>query len=273
MLTMVTAQNVRGDTLQLPLMDSSNGFVVKEIQGLDPVKASLTSSSLAQVDGEQFQNARRGTRNITMKLGLEPDYAVTTVADLRAELYRYFMTKSVITFGVYLDDILFATTAATVETCENDMFSADPQVDISLICYDPDLYDTDTIVVSGSTVADMTTQTITYDGTSDTGVIFAITFTRSVSGITLYNYRPDGVMQIFDVNGSFLTGDTLQVKSVPGRKELTLTRAGLEYSVLYYMNPISVWITLMEGDNIFRAYVTGAAIPFTVSYVPKYGGI
>jgi hypothetical protein len=50
MLTMVTVQNPSG-TLFLPLTDASQGYVVKDIQGLDPVKASLASSTMAQMDG------------------------------------------------------------------------------------------------------------------------------------------------------------------------------------------------------------------------------
>ncbi len=271
MLTMVTVQNP-GGTLLLPLMDSSGGYVVKDVQGLDPVKATLTSSTLAQVDGAQAQHARREPRNIIMKLGLEPDYAVTSVAGLRSNLYNYLMPKSPVTFALYSDDVLWGTTDAVVESMENNMFTADPQVDVSLICYDPDFYAPAPTVVDGSTVSTSDTQTIAYPGTSDTGIKFTLTFPGTADEIRLYNQRPDQVLDILRITGSFLANDVLTVDTNPGSKKITVTRAGLTFSVLYYLDPTSTWISLMKGNNLFRAYYSGSAIDFSLEYTAKYGG-
>src|SRR5450756_1275481 len=91
MLTMVEITNQRNGTLQLPLLDASAGYVVRDVEGLSPVKATLTSSSMAQEDGAQPQNATRTTRNILLKIGLEPDYVTNDVQSLRSDLYDYFM--------------------------------------------------------------------------------------------------------------------------------------------------------------------------------------
>jgi hypothetical protein len=273
MLTMVSAQNARGDTLLLPLFDDSAGYVVREIQGLSPVKAVLTSSSQAQMDGAQPQNSRRDVRNITMKVGLKPDYAVTTVADLRSNLYSYFMTKNFITFTIFVDDMPFAITAAEVESCDNDMFSSDPQVDVSLICYDPDFYDLDVSSMSSTTVADTSEQTISYDGTTDTGFIFQMTIPSPVSEIRLYNTRPDNIIQLFTLDGAFQANDVLTINTIQGQKAVTITRAGLPISVLYYLDPRAIWPSLAPGDNQFRAFVNASPIAYTVSWTNKYGGI
>ena len=273
MLTQVTAQNVRGDLLLLPLADSSGGYIVRNIDGLDPVKAVLASSSIAQVDGADFQHARRDIRNITMKIGIQPDWSVTDVGDLRKSLYAFFMPKSPVTMSFYLDDALFATTDVIVESCENSMFSADPEVDISLICYDPDFYDTALTTVSGSTVTDMTEQVITYAGSSDTGVVFKMTLPRNISDLMLYNTRPDGIINIFYAQGTFLSGDIIKIGSIEKDKYFRIVRAGLEYSVLYWMNRTSSWISLQEGDNRFRAVTSGTAISFTLEYTNKYGAL
>lgn len=273
MLTMVTVQNARGDTLLLPLMDSSAGYVVKNIQGLDPGKATLSSSSLAEVDGADPQNAHREPRNITMKIGLEPDYAATSVAGLRSNLYKYLMPKSVVIFSLYTDNTLWATTVATVESFENDMFTADPEVNISLICYDPDFYAPIVTTVSGNTVNTPTDQLITYPGTTDTGLEFSLTFPSNQSEIRLYNTRPDNLIQLFTLAGTFLTNDVLKINTKQRQKGVTITRAGLEYSVLYFLAAGSNWLSLTQGDNLFRAYVNTSPIPFTLSYMTKYGGL
>ncbi len=59
MLIKVEARTSSGALLILPLDDVSSGYVVEEIEGLDPVKATLVSSSFAQADGEQYH-----TRNV-----------------------------------------------------------------------------------------------------------------------------------------------------------------------------------------------------------------
>ena len=102
----------------LPLLDSSGGYSVKDIQGLDPGKASLVSTMLAQMDGGQLHNARRDPRNITMKLGIESDYLTNSVAGLRSGLYDFFMPKQSATLGFYFDDVLTALTTVTVMGAE-----------------------------------------------------------------------------------------------------------------------------------------------------------
>ena len=275
MLTRVDVTNSRSNTLRLLMMDSSNGYVVKEIDGLDPVNASLTTSTLAQVDGAQPQNARRDTRNITMKLGLEPDYLSTTVASLRSALYDYLLPKANVTLGFYIDGVLFATTSGQVESFANSMFSADPEVDISVICYDPDLVSPSATTADLDTVSTTDTETIAYPGTSDAGIIFTLNVDRSIDGFTLYNTTPDNTIQTFNVEGTgaFVSGDVVTVCTIPGSKSVTLTRDSITSSVLYYLDDNAFWITLQKGNNAFRAFASGAAIPYTLSYTPLFGGI
>lgn len=273
MLTLVEVVNASSNTLQLPLADSSAGYEVQDIEGLDPVKATLTSSTMPQIDGAQPQNAQRGTRNITMTLGLSPDYVTNTVDSLRSDLYDYFMPEANILLRFYKDDVLTVVTQGQVESCENSMFSADPAVDISIICYDPDFYAPDEDSISGNTVTDTTIETITYEGSSDTGVIFTLNIDRSLSGFTLYNTRPDGTLQKFDVEGSFDLDDVVTITSISGAKSIVLNRDSLTTSPLYFVSQPVNWITLAKGDNQFRVVASGAAVPYTITYTPKYGGL
>jgi Phage tail protein len=271
MLTMVTVQNPSG-TLFLPLTDASQGYVVKEVQGLDPVKASMSSSVMAQMDGALFQNARREPRNITMKIGLECDYVTNTVAGLRKNLYDYLMTKGFVTFSLWVDLAIFAKTIAIVESVENNMFTTDPEVDISLICFDPDLYAPSETVLDGTTTSISDTVTIDYPGTSETGVHFEMVLPADTSEVRLYNTRPDQVVNLVRVTGNMLANDLLTIDTNPGSKKITLTRNGLEFSILYFLDQTSDWVSLMRGPNLFRAFYDGAPSPYTLTYTVKYGG-
>lgn len=274
MLTQVDITNSRSNTLQLPLMDASNGYAVRDIEGLDPVKATLTSSSIAQLDGAQPQNARRDIRNITMKIGLSPDYIANTVDSLRSGLYDYLMPKSNIDLSFYKDGVVYAVVSGQVESFDNTMFSADPEVDISIICYNPDFSAPAQVSTDLNTTNGTDTNTFTYTGTSDTGVIFTLSIDRTATSFTLYNTAPDNTVQVMAVNGSFVTGDVVTINTIPGSRVVTLTRGGITTSVLFYLDPTSTWITFQKGDNDFRAFYNDVTpIPYTLAYTPLFGGI
>ena len=274
MLTLLEITNSSSDTLQLPMTDSSAGYVVKEIDGLDPVNATLTSSSIAQVDGAQPQNARRDTRNITIKLGFDPDYVTNTVQSLRSDLYDYFMPKANIQLGFYIDDALYVITSGQVESFENAMFSDDPEVDISVICYDPDFYAPASETVSGNTTSDTNVNTITYEGSTDAGVIFTLSLNADITGFAIYNTRPDNTIQVMTFGGTtFASGSTITICTIPGSKSIIYNNLGDTSSLLTWMDPTSTWISLGKGDNDFRAAYSGSPIPYTVEYTAKFGAI
>jgi len=271
MLTKLEFTNVRGDVLSLPISDYSNGYLVSDIEGLGPVKATLTSASMAQLDGAQPQSSRRDVRNITFKIELKPNYSDTTVDSLRTALYAYLLPKAVVGIKIYRDGSSWGLTTGTVESFDNTLFTQKPEMDGSIICYDPDFYGPSVVSVSGSTVADTTTQAINYAGTSDAGVIFTLNVNRSIAGFNLYNIKPDGTTQTFLYEGALVNGDVVVVTSIPRQKSIIKTTSGTPSSVLAGVDSSSAWISLGSGINEFRAAVSGAAIPYTIQYTPKYG--
>jgi Siphovirus-type tail component, C-terminal domain len=273
-LTRVNCQNGSGGTLSLPLSDTSGGYVLRDIEGLDPVTATITSQSNAQTDGVQIQSARRDSRNITMKIGFKPDYVNTSVKSLRSNLYDYFLPKSIVGISFFDDEVLDSVTSGTVESFSNSLFTADPEVDLSIICPDPDFYAPTPELIYGGSVTDTTSFDIPYTGTSDAGVIFTLEVNQTLTGFTLYNMTPDGSTQVFDVENVFTSGDIVVVNSVPGSRGVTLNRAGLVSSILYSVNALSEnWITLKKGANQFRCHSGSSGVPYTVSYTAKYAGI
>lgn len=262
--------------------DASAGYVVKEIDGLDPVNATLTSSTMAQLDGAQFQNAVLTTRNITIKLGLEPDYVNNTVDSLRSALYDYLLPMANIQLGFYKDGTLFAVTSGQVESFENSMFSNDPEIDISIICYDPAFYAPEPVTVSGTTTTGTDTTTITYDGTTPTGIIFDLTVNQDCLGFTVYNTDPLFNSQVYSLNQNELmeSPDIITINSIPGQKSIIDTTSGTPRSILYYVDPAATWPLLSKGDNQFRVYFNDAVdgedlgpMNWTLSYTPKYAGL
>lgn len=273
MLSKVEARTNQGAMLSLPLSDASSGLEVRDIKGLDPVPAHLVSSSFARLDGEQFQSSRREKRNIVLTLGLEPDWGQTTVGQLRAQLYKFFMPKSDSTLRFYTDDFPIVDILGTVETFDCPLFVKDPEATISLICFDPDFYTPDVLQFAGNTTSGSTAQVITYDGTVDTGIVLTMNINRSMTGFTVYNQPAGDVAHTMQFTAALLAGDVVQISTVAGNKFATLTRGGVQSSLLYAISPVSEWSTFQPGNNSFWVNATGAAVPFTVQYTEKIGGL
>lgn len=275
MLTMVEVRTPQGTLLSLPLADSSSGIEVRDIGGLEAVKATLASSSFANLPGAQFQSSHRETRNITMKLGLQP--VTGSVKSLRTMLYSFLMPESTVSLRFYDEDGTTVDIAGTVETFDSPLFSADPEASISIMCFQPDFVSTVPIVVSGVSVSDSTEIVVTYNGSIKTGFEFVYTVAgHTVSEFTIYNRLPDGTTQSLDFQGGLAIGDVVTISTVTGDKSVTkVDHLGVGSSVLYAMTPQSTWLNLYPGDNHIRVYSTAleAGMDYQITYSEHYGGL
>lgn len=273
MLTKVEARNNQGVLLTLPLMDITEGFIVQDIEGLDPVKATLVSSSFANMDGEQYQSARREKRNLVFTLGLDPDFISQTVRSLRSRLYGHFMPKSNVNFRFFSDDFPTVDISGRVESFETPLFTKDPEAKLSLICFNPDFYDSNPVLIDRTTTADSTETEINYVGTVESGIIFRIAVNRTIIGFTIFNRPADNSIRALEFLAPLIAGDVIEINTAVGSKGATLTRSGIATSILYGVSPYSSWIEMMPGINNFRVVVSGAPIPYTIEYTTKYGGL
>lgn len=274
MLTRVEVSTDRGDLLKLPLDDDSSGYIVADIDGMGPVKATLVSSSFAGIAGEQYQSSRREPRNVKIKLKLSPDPATDTVEDLRTALYDYFMTETQVVMRFFKESGFVVEIKGVVETCEPVIFAKEPTMDISIMCFRPDFYELENVRLSGLWTANEEFLDFDYKGTVETGVLITIAPDRDVDELSVYHRLPNGDVQTLNfTNAPLLTGDVLTISTVDGEKGATLLRSGVISSVLYGVSPQSKWIELKRGTNGLRVYATGDAIPVTVDYVTKHGGL
>lgn len=282
LLTQLKAHNGRGDTIQLPLSDAAPIFV-RSIDGLGPVRATIASTTHATIDGAQFHNARREPRNIVLRLGLDPDLGQQSVFSVRSELYSFFMPKSEVRLEFvlydrfsndYISQYLTVETMARVETNEPTIFSKDPGVDISMICFDPAFVDPNPVTHVGNTVDDLTEFTIDYVGTVDTGICLTVSPSVALSDLAIYQIPEDDTLYSANFSPEAADGDTFEVCSEFGNKYVKHTPSGgTERHVLWQMLPQSQWIILRPGVNRLRVYSTTAGVPFELVYKNRYGGL
>ncbi len=112
------------------------------------VKAEIISVP-SNKDGDLFQHARLGKRNIVFKLGLDPNWVNQTMSTLRRMLYSHFPPKAWRTLKFYSDDMDTVEIGGYVESNEPNMFSQDPEVQISVICLQPKFIGPNTTEYSG----------------------------------------------------------------------------------------------------------------------------
>jgi hypothetical protein len=273
MLNKIEVTNSRGNVFTLFMEENDGGYQIDEIEGLDPVKATLSSTSYAGTDGEIFQSAKLPARNIKIKLDLDPDFNPKTYTDLRKDLYPFFMPKSQITMRCYLSSGIYLDVAGVVEEISAPLFQEDPEVNISIMCHQPDFIDTRIVTISGHTVSDATNTAIDYPGTVEAGTVLTLHINRAVSGFTIYSRDEGNNLRQLDFTGDLLSGDELVVSSLRGNKGITLTRASVSSSFLYGRSAQSSWIEFTEGINQFRVYAVGDPIPYDLEYKVRYGGL
>jgi hypothetical protein len=273
MIKTLEIRSGQGISLTLQLNDASNGYVVEDIDGLDPVKATLVSTSFAQQDGSQYQSSRRESRNILLKLGLEPDWSIGTVSDLRKFLYRILMPKTAVDMSFTMDDGLEVDISGRVESFDSTKFTQEPSVDVSIMCFDPDFVDPETVIQSGTSTDGFDNTTLVYPGTVDTGFIFRLLADRSMSEFSIYHQAADGSIDSLVFQAPIDNGDVISISTVSGSKYATRTRGGVDTSILYGVSPLSSWIELTPGTNGIRIYAEGDPVPYTIQYSNRYGGL
>jgi len=178
----VEVRNAAGNVLTLPFGEPVGGVFIKSIDGLDPVKAAIVTSSFATQDGEQYQAARRPARNIVMKLGFAPDWVLTTPKSVRDNLYKWFMTKQQSELRFYEDNGLVVSIVGRCESNESPRFTSDPDATISMYCFLPDFTGMTNNTISGRSTSGSTESTANHLATTDTHLLFTLTLNQQISG-------------------------------------------------------------------------------------------
>ena len=264
-------------SLTVQLGDVSGGINIENIDGLDPVKATLSSSNFAGQAGAMFQSAHRETRNIVMKLGIQPDPATQTVRSIKDTIYNIFAEGTQVLLKFYTDDDIEPVSDGyqiygIVESCLSPMFVQEPEVNISIMCFDPDFFDPETVTMTGLTNGTADPTLINYQGTISTGVTFTVNINAAMSEFQIYYVDGDGFSWNMDVAANFLVGDVITIVTTPGNKSANLVRAGVTSSILYAISPQSTWIQFGKGAKTIR-FSASSSMSATVSYTKRFGRV
>lgn len=273
MLDKVEFTTASGTKLVIPMYDGDEGFFFDDIDGLDPVDAQIVSSSFANVDGEQYQSSRRGSRNLIFKMGVDVSQVNGSVGDLRRKLMGFLMPKSTVTLRFFDTAYPAVDIVGVVEKFDWPLFVQEPDVTLSIICHQSDFVDLMTVAVVDETTPTLINTLIEYPGSIETGIRFYMLADRALDGFTIYHRNAAGLLSSLEFAYSLIAGDLVEICTISGEKEVMLTRAGTRSSIMFAKAPYSSWINLFPGTNYISVVAEGAAIEYSLEYVNRYGGL
>lgn len=268
--------------LTSPINVSANtGFAIDKIDGLGPVGAEINTTEMV-VDGDLFNSARIGKRNIVLDLIFYSETG-TGIEEVRQFSYRLFPMKKNIFIEIETDNRKLWT-QGYVEKNEPNIFEDMEGNQVSLICPDPKWYDSENVIDEDLDLNDEIT--IEYDGEVEVGGLLELTvgsaITKPVSAgvpaFTISCANSDGEAQlinIFTPTTGFAVGDVIKINSVKGNKSCIYTdTADADHNALNLLNQNPDWIKLTSGENAIRVTDSFSALT-SATYTSKicYEGV
>lgn len=259
-------------------------FQIRGIDGLSPADATINMTESDQ-DDDLYLGSRVGRRNIVLTLGLNwpPESA-------RGTIYSYLRTGGQVTLDfVYppgfggVENIKRIT--GYVESIEDDHFSNDPEMVISIICPKSEFINPNPIVVTGQGGIDPDPVVVTYNGTNNGPfeLLLDIGFGGSYAGdVTIEHYNAgSGVpTRIFKLNDLLAVdaplGWKLYYSSLRGKKVAETNNAGLPLvrkSAVWAMDNASFWLTMFPGDNNIRVLLDEDLKDWTLTVYERFAGL
>lgn len=265
MLKSIKATNYDNISLTLYTSDTNfrnQGFVIKKVEGLGPVKGNINTSDEANGNGGIYIFSKKEPRNIVITLALKEFSETTKPEKTRPSIYRTFQIGKLVTLLI-TTDTRTVTCVGYTESCEPDIFSDKEDVVISIICPDPLLYNTSESSYSASWDATNKVYNLAPHSYGDcpTGFKIAVQVTGTGLGNFLLKETKTGrVMDIYtgSINVGGITGvkagDLITINTKRGEKAITLKRSGVEYSIINLIQDGSSWFEVRYG-----------VVPFTLS--------
>ena len=251
----LSVKNISGDVLRLT---RSNSYAITGVTGLTPVAANINTSATGINDGETYNSARLGYRNIVITL-----YFTHDVEKNRIKLYDYFQTKQFCTL-YFSNDSRDVCISGYVETFECDLFSVSETAQISIICPNPyfksvaEIVNTGSAIISNfefptefntvesSTTAENNSVIIPNSGDVPAGMDIVINFTGAVTNPVIRNAATG---EYFRLNRDFVSDDVVTVNTRNGEKSVKLTHLGVDFNIINALDAGSSWLQLRRGNN------------------------
>lgn len=229
---------------------NTDKYFIKSVDGFGPPDRDIAIASTAA--GGRFQGVTVQDRELVVLIGLNPDWdSGETPKVLRDNLYTMLNTGYDPKVDVQLMSGLLpvAHEYAYISKFETALFSADPMVQITFKTLNPTFRSLGPISYNPEDLSESTPDIYNY-GTAETGFMFAVAFTGSMSSWYIKQAENQNIGMTFKT--SFASGDILSVSTIPGQRYVHLKKhRGKVKNSLSILTGDSEWIQLHPGHNHF----------------------
>ena len=251
---------------------------IRNIDGLDPVKAAINTSPFGSVDGASYVGSSVLSRNIVLTLHPNPDWNDWTYENLRRLIYSYFMPKRNTKLDFYSDDMIPVTISGIVEDVQVNMFSQDPELQVSIICPDPYFTALNPTVITGQAVRPGgVTVPIEYNGTMESGIFVKVTQTIDPTPTDIAIQIGNPKITYFAVAAVVNPTMYFQMSSLPMRKYVQNINigTGVITNLLskIHVQEGSLWPSFQPGENDFSVITNTGVQDWELTYYERFGGL
>lgn len=283
MITKVEVFGYQPSAPVLPLVGdlaATDPVQVRGITGLEPVAGAIATTELGSGTsrGEAYQGASVGKRNIVLSLGLNPDWKDQTVEDLRQILYGYFMTPLWCKLRFFSDTKPPVDIEGYVESMDPNIFSDDPEVQVSIVCPKPDFIDPVATLVVGEVDDGTVENEFTYIGNVDTGLELRVDQTGANPTYTgklqvIVNYLTPEMFEIDPVTINGIKRFKLTTLPSSKRAENVALADGAITNLLNNVTDISKWPLIRPGKNVIQVIGEEDGQQWTLAYFNRFGAL
>ncbi|MEI7667982.1 MAG: phage tail family protein [Erysipelotrichaceae bacterium] len=278
----ITYKNSKNQSL---VLGEDPRFQLIDLQGLNPPKATFSTSTLAGFDGSRVNGSMVNARNILMTLQLSGD-----IEENRLKLYDIFKVKRSGTL-IYNSEVLSIQIEAYVESVEIPPMVWPIKALISLICPQPYFEDLQDILVDVTSIESAFSfplelissgevlgiihpseaTNILNPGDIQIGMIIRFQAIGQVVNPKILNTI---TLEYIQLQLTLQAGDVVVINTEVGQKRIELTRAGETTNQFNTLVLGSTFLQLDEGDNVLYVTCTsGSTFLLTqLTIRPKYYG-
>lgn len=273
MLTQVVLQTANPMVLDIDSVDPSEILIIKSISGLSPADVNLFTGDFAR-DGGYYQGRRVVKRNPVITFQMNPDYAGDIrVSDIREMLYQQFLEPSPGSDGVKVllkddrkPDRYFI---GYTEKIESNIFSAETEAQVSMICVDP--YLRSDVQVNATDAAGWVSKALTYEGSASTGLYMKLLVKTATNTVTV---DLNGTkMVLVNPSGNFAINDVIEISTTIGSRYIK--RNGTD--IMAMLTSASKWLAFDGAANTIKIYSTvegdGKVVMTQYTYRDAWWGI
>lgn len=282
MITRMELFNSQVSAPELPLggfMPNNDPVQILNIEGLGPVTAEISSTPFATGRGELHQGSSTGKRNIVLTLGLNPNWTDQTISSLRKFLYAYLMPEQWVKMRFFTDDYPDVQITGVVESFTPNMFSTDPEIQVSILCHKPDFVAVDATIIDGIVDDGTAENEINYIGTVSTGFELQVRSSDDLEtylgNLTIVNETPSEIQTFqalavtIDPEKYFMINT---VKSSRRIQNVLVDQSGT-INILAKMVLGSTWLEFVPGENLFSIAADEPGQEWIIGYFNRFGGL